>query len=135
MNTFAPQHSRLFKEMVLVAKPSKPFEYTAKNTPRRQGMIDKYSDEIEALYEVVEATTQTSIPLPKIWDIISATNFVGAVVRSVLVHEVKDNGDIFQHGCDRCVCSTIARMNFATFIFFESSSNLDQEHAHARAAG
>ena len=135
MNTFAPQHSRLFKEMVLVAKPSKPFEYTAKNTPRRQGMIDKYSDEIEALYEVVEATTQTSIPLPKIWDIISVTNFVAAVVRGVLVHEVKDNDDIFQHGCDRCVCSTIVRTNFLTFTFFESSSNLDQEHAHARAAG
>lgn len=73
-------------------------------------MIDKYSDEIEAIYEAVEATTQTSVPLPREWDIVSATDFVGAVVSSVLVHEVKDDDDIFQHGCDRCVRSMIAHM-------------------------
>lgn len=101
MNEFAPQHSRLFKEMILVAKPSKPFEYTAKNTARRQTVLKNYVDEVEAVYDAVERTTQTSIPLPKEWDIVSATSFVRAVVGSVLVHQVKDDDDIFQHGCDR----------------------------------
>ncbi|KAF9471438.1 acetyl-CoA synthetase-like protein [Pholiota conissans] len=100
MNKFAPQHSRLFKEMVLVAKPDKPFQYTAKSTARRQAIINQYEDEIEAVYGAVEATTQSSILLPKEWDIISATNFVRSVISSVLIHEVKDDDDIFQHGCD-----------------------------------
>lgn len=101
MNKFAPQHSRLFKEMILVAKPDKPFQYTAKSTARRQVIIEQYEDEIEAVYNAVEATTQANIPLPKEWDIISTTNFVRAVVNGVLVHAVKDEDDIFQHGCDR----------------------------------
>lgn len=119
--------------MVLVAKPSKPFEYTAKNTPRRQGMINKYSDEIETIYEAVEATTRTSITLPKEWDIISATNFVGAVVSSVLVHNVKDDDDIFQHGCDRYVHPITAYIFFSVIALFQSTSYLDQEHARPRA--
>lgn len=101
MNEFAPQHSRLFKEMILVAKSDKPFQYTAKSTARRQAIINEYKDEIDAVYSAVEATTQSSIPFPQVWDIMSATEFVRAIISSVLVHEVKDDDDIFQHGCDR----------------------------------
>jgi hypothetical protein len=101
MNKFAPQHSRLFKEMILVAKPDKPFQYTAKSTARRQAIIKQYEDEIEAVYNAVEATTQANIPLPEEWNIISTTSFVRAVVNGVLVRYVQDDDDIFQHGCDR----------------------------------
>ncbi|KAF8990609.1 hypothetical protein BDQ17DRAFT_1433645 [Cyathus striatus] len=100
MNDFAPQHSRLFKEMILVAKPSKPFQYTAKNTARRQAIIIDYSEEIESLYETVEASTQSSIPPPSQWDIVSSTAFVRLVVNKVLAHSVGDDDDIFQNGCD-----------------------------------
>ncbi|TFK38857.1 hypothetical protein BDQ12DRAFT_629926 [Crucibulum laeve] len=100
MNTFAPQHSRLFKEMIIVAKPSKPFHYTAKSTARRQAIINDYHDEIEALYASVEESTQSNIPPPREWDIISTTNFVRAIVDKVLVHKVQDEDDIFEHGCD-----------------------------------
>ncbi|KAF8200278.1 hypothetical protein BJ912DRAFT_1020035 [Pholiota molesta] len=100
MNKFAPQHSRLFKEMILVAKPDKPFQYTAKSTARRQAIIKQYEDEIEAVYNAVEATTQANIPLPEEWNIISTTSFVRAVVNGVLVRYVQDDDDIFQHGCD-----------------------------------
>lgn len=62
MNEFAPQHSRLFKEMIIVAKPTKPFTYTAKNTARRQAILTDYSDDILAVYETVEESTQANIP-------------------------------------------------------------------------
>ncbi|KAJ7214327.1 hypothetical protein GGX14DRAFT_563141 [Mycena pura] len=60
-NRLSPTHSRIFKEagsslpmrrlapanifemqMILIANPSKPFEMTAKATPRRQAVLDAY---------------------------------------------------------------------------------------------
>ncbi|PCH34918.1 NAD(P)-binding protein [Wolfiporia cocos MD-104 SS10] len=100
MNSFAPQHSRLFKEMIIVAKASKPFTYTAKNTARRHAVISDYAEEINTLYDVVDESTQSSIPSPTHWDIVTATEFVRAVVVKVLGHTVHDDDDLFHHGCD-----------------------------------
>ncbi|KAH9840963.1 uncharacterized protein C8Q71DRAFT_854811 [Rhodofomes roseus] len=100
MNAFAPQHSRLFKEMILVSKPSKPFTYTAKGTARRQAIIIDYEPEIERLYQAIEESTQSSIAAPRQWDVVTTTDFVRAVVGKVLVHSVQDTDDLFQHGCD-----------------------------------
>ncbi|KAF8200271.1 hypothetical protein BJ912DRAFT_921743 [Pholiota molesta] len=83
-------HSRLFKEMILVAKPDKPFQYTAKSTARRQAIIKQYEDEIESVYNAVETTTQTNIPLPQ-----SGISYPPLPLRNV-----QDDDDIFQHGCD-----------------------------------
>ncbi|KAH9917020.1 uncharacterized protein B0H18DRAFT_1036256 [Fomitopsis serialis] len=100
MNGFAPQHSRLFKEMILVAKPSKPFLYTAKHTVRRGAVIKEYEDEIDALYESVESSSQSAVSPPSSWDIPAATGFVRAVVSQVMSRSIPDDGDLFQHGCD-----------------------------------
>ena len=87
--------------MIIVSKPSKPFQYTAKSTARRQAIINDYADEIAALYAAVADSTQSTIPSPKEWDSVSILDFVRAVVNSVLKHGVKDDVDIFQYGCDR----------------------------------
>jgi long-subunit acyl-CoA synthetase (AMP-forming) len=58
LNAFAPQHSRLLKEMVLVASPSKPFAYTVKMNPRRQAILKEYDNEINTLYDGIEQTSQ-----------------------------------------------------------------------------
>ncbi|KAF4618234.1 hypothetical protein D9613_011556 [Agrocybe pediades] len=99
-NSFAPQHSRIFKEMILVTKPSKPFQYTAKNTPRRQAMINAYDEEIQAAYDAVSDSSQSEISPPTEWDLLGTHNFVRSVVNRVLPHNVDDTVDIFQHGCD-----------------------------------
>ncbi|TFY68026.1 hypothetical protein EVJ58_g1265 [Rhodofomes roseus] len=100
MNAFAPQHSRLFKEMIMVTDLAKPFTYTAKGTPRRQPVLRDYSQEIERLYEIVHDSTQSDIPAPLTWDLLSTTDFVRRVVGRVLVHAVGDTDDFFQNGCD-----------------------------------
>ncbi|KAJ7579078.1 hypothetical protein C8J56DRAFT_1006701 [Mycena floridula] len=108
MNRYAPQHSRLFKEllvpeplqMILVAKPSKPFTYTAKNTARRQAILNDYQDDIEQAYITVDETTQINIESPNEWDPVSTRSFVRAVVWKILSHEAEDAEDLFQHGCD-----------------------------------
>ncbi|OBZ74288.1 L-aminoadipate-semialdehyde dehydrogenase large subunit [Grifola frondosa] len=80
-NHYAPSHSRIFKEMIMVTNPTKPLEYTAKGTPRRQVCIQAYNEEIDALYRRVAESSQTG-------------------------HEqgneapLLDDDDLFQQGCD-----------------------------------
>ncbi|THH31711.1 hypothetical protein EUX98_g2485 [Antrodiella citrinella] len=101
MNEYAPQHSRIFKEMILVASPTKPFSYTAKNTPRRQAILREYDEEIEALYAAAAETTQADeIPSPSTWDETSTLTFVSLVVSQVVKSSPADTDDIFQTGCD-----------------------------------
>ena len=87
--------------MILVARPSKPFQFTAKNTARRQAIIAEYDDDIETLYQSVQTSSQADIPVPPSWSAGNATEFVRAVVRSVMKHQITDGDDLFQHGCDR----------------------------------
>ncbi|KAL5513471.1 hypothetical protein ACEPAH_3870 [Sanghuangporus vaninii] len=99
-NDFAPQHSRIFKEMILVASPSKPFTYTAKNTARRQVIIEDYAEEIDAIYAAVEESTQANIPLPPSWSFKHALEFTRKTVQGVLKSSIGDDADLFRHGCD-----------------------------------
>ena len=119
LNDFAPQHSRLFKEartaiciydtmltdvtlqMIIVASPSKPFVYTAKMTARRQAILKDYDEEINALYDVVEQTSQVDIPIPAEWTPSHSLDYIRHVVQKVMTQNVADEVDIFQHGCDR----------------------------------
>ncbi|KAJ3915010.1 male sterility protein-domain-containing protein [Lentinula edodes] len=134
MNNFAPQHSRVFKEMILVASPSKPFMYTAKNTARRQAILNQYEEEIEAVYKAVEETTQSDIPAPVEWNPLSTKSFVRNIVTQVLSHTVKDGDDIFQYGCDSLQATWIrntihrALRDSAEIDIRQSTSNFVYDH-------
>ncbi|GJE93572.1 acetyl-CoA synthetase-like protein [Phanerochaete sordida] len=100
VNNFAPQHSRIFKEMIIVSKPEKPFTYTAKGTPRRPAVINEYQPEIEALYATVDETTQAHLAPPRSWNPAHTLDFVRSVVHEVMKRQVTDEDDLFQRGCD-----------------------------------
>ncbi|RPD56588.1 acetyl-CoA synthetase-like protein [Lentinus tigrinus ALCF2SS1-7] len=99
-NEFAPHHSRIFKEMILVTSPNKPLEYNAKGLPRRAPNLRQYHDEIEALYVEVERSAQTDIVAPATWDPETTRSFVDAVVEKVMQKRVPEYVDLFRHGCD-----------------------------------
>ncbi|KAJ7667223.1 hypothetical protein B0H17DRAFT_990381 [Mycena rosella] len=99
-NRFAPTHSRIFKEMMLIASPSKPIELTPKGTPRRQAMIDLYENEIQEVYAAVDESSQTHLTAPEDYDPSSSLEFVRSIVAEVMVEMPGDDEDIFQHGCD-----------------------------------
>lgn len=119
LNAYAPQHSRVFKEvralivilyiklkeiivqMIIVASPSKPFSYTAKMTTRRQAILKDYDDEINALYNSIEQTSQIDVPLPVAWTPSQSLDHVRHIIHTVMRQDVADRVDIFQHGCDR----------------------------------
>ncbi|KAJ7103042.1 hypothetical protein B0H15DRAFT_810726 [Mycena belliarum] len=99
-NQFAPTHSRIFKEMILVADPSKPIELTAKGTPRRQAVLNTYDPEIRSVYAAVEESSQTHLTAPDTYAAQGSLNFVRHVVSKVMREMPGDDDDIFQHGCD-----------------------------------
>ncbi|KAJ7153563.1 hypothetical protein C8R43DRAFT_885444 [Mycena crocata] len=99
-NRFAPTHSRIFKEMILIADPSKPIELTPKGTPRRQVMLDLYQSEIRNIYAAVEESSQTHLTAPQEYNAASSLEFIRRIVADVMTENPGDDEDIFQHGCD-----------------------------------
>ncbi|TFY63805.1 hypothetical protein EVG20_g6168 [Dentipellis fragilis] len=122
MNAYAPQHSRVFKEMILVSSRDKPFVYTAKGAPRRQPLLNAYDEEIKALYKSVDESAQTDIPPPVAWDFARSVKYVRDVVQKVLEKEIADNDDFFQHGCDSLQATWIRNTILRTM---RESANID----------
>lgn len=121
-NAFAPTHSRIFKEvctlrrfdfpirkltfsckMIIVCKPDKPFEYTAKGNARRHPSISMYNEEIEAVYKAVEESSLVDISLPASWEPEEAISFIRSIVARVMKTALPDDVDFFEFGCDRLV--------------------------------
>jgi hypothetical protein len=92
-------------KMIQFTKPSKPFTYTGKETPRRHAIIREYEPEIDELYAAMDNTSnvKSSVAPPKEWDTSSTLEFVRAVVHEVMVNKAGDHDDLFEHGCDRYV--------------------------------
>ncbi|KAH9895864.1 hypothetical protein C8Q73DRAFT_729156 [Cubamyces lactineus] len=99
-NEFAPQHSRIFKEMILVASPSKPFQYNVKGLLRRKFILSDYEPEINALYHVVENSAISDVLPPASWTERNMLKFVRDIVQSTLERSITDDMDIFQSGGD-----------------------------------
>ena len=92
--------------MVIVTDPAKPFQLTAKGTPRRQVSLNLYSVEIDALYKRVEESAQVDVSPPDAWDEEGTRGFVRDVVSKVMrAPNIGDDEDLFQQGCDRCALS------------------------------
>ncbi|CAL1709823.1 unnamed protein product [Somion occarium] len=100
MNAYAPQHSRLFKEMIVVTSPSKPFLYSAKGSTRRGVIVNDYEAEINACYDEVEKSATVDTPTLTGLDAGSLSTFIRKVVTGVMAQDVSDDLDIFQTGCD-----------------------------------
>ncbi|THH03938.1 hypothetical protein EW145_g5884 [Phellinidium pouzarii] len=135
MNAFAPTHSRIFKEMILITSPSKPLLYTPKVTLRRQPTIDQYAAEIDAIYAAVDESTQGDIAGPADWSQSNAVEFVRQVVEKTMKKSgrgIFDEADLFEFGLDSLQATwirntvlrvlrethpTIARKLSATFVY------------------
>ncbi|KAG9217913.1 hypothetical protein CCMSSC00406_0005283 [Pleurotus cornucopiae] len=102
MNAMAPSHSRLFKEMIIVTHPSKPFPLTPKGAPKRAVIISMYEEEIDAVYAAVEESAnrgQSDEPVD--WsDLNDVKSFVKRVTDSVLKKPANEEDDFFECGCD-----------------------------------
>ncbi|KAI0350279.1 acetyl-CoA synthetase-like protein [Trametes cingulata] len=99
-NEFGPQHSRIFKEMILLATPTKPFQYNVKGLLRRKFILADYKEEIEALYSDVDNSAHSDIEPPGTWESEEVLTFVRDVVTSTLGRTIPNDADIFRSGGD-----------------------------------
>ncbi|KAF9025156.1 NRPS-like enzyme [Hymenopellis radicata] len=92
--------------MILVANPSKPFEYTSKGSLRRGAIVDRYHDEIEGIYNAVDDISHAEAAPPE-WDLKNITIFVRGIVHDVLSPSVMDDMNIFDAGGDSLTATSI----------------------------
>jgi hypothetical protein len=88
-------------QMIIVAHPNKPFEYTPKNTPRRKNVLAAYEQEIEDAYAAFEESSQMDFPGPEVWTAEECMTYAQRVVHAVLGDKIGEEDDIFLFGCDR----------------------------------
>ena len=93
----------MLQQMILVASPAKPFQFTIKRQPRRNFILQEYHDEIERLYKEIETSAQSELSPPSTWNEEGTLTFVRAVVQSTLLRDIADDADIFRSGGDRFV--------------------------------
>ncbi len=89
------------QKMILVAKPSKPFEFTAKGTLRRNAILKAYEQEIEDLYKTVDDASQTNIVIPQLWTQKNVMIMIRDIVTTFVQRKLDDTDDIFVAGGDR----------------------------------
>ncbi|KLO19193.1 acetyl-CoA synthetase-like protein [Schizopora paradoxa] len=99
LNESGPRHAHIFKEMILVASPSKPELMTEKGTVRRGATLSQYAEEIKKIYLDFETSSHAIVPAPPSWDFEGATEFVRSVVKHALGSLQSDDEDIFDVGC------------------------------------
>ncbi|KAJ8082616.1 putative NRPS-like protein biosynthetic cluster [Marasmius tenuissimus] len=115
-NETSPIYSRIFKEMILVTKPSKPFIYTLKQTPKRNDILAAYAPEIEKSYGLSDNSYQglAEMATPEAWGVEECTNVARMAVHTVLMQPLRDDMDIFQAGCDSVQATQIRMALFQT---------------------
>ncbi|KAJ3569819.1 hypothetical protein NP233_g4796 [Leucocoprinus birnbaumii] len=99
-NEFGPSHSRIFKEIILVARPSKPFLYTPKGTPRRQVIINQYEEEIDQGYIDLEKASAIDLKSPDTFGLEDSKLYVSQLVEQIMGRELQGDDDFFLSGCD-----------------------------------
>ncbi|KAF8836796.1 NAD(P)-binding protein [Paxillus ammoniavirescens] len=112
MNMFAPQHSRVYKEMIIFASRTKPFTYSPRGTVNRQSTLVNYKDEINVLYTTTEQAAQVALKPPKIWSPENSLHFVRGVVVAVWGKKLEDDADFFLYGADSIQAARIRTILF-----------------------
>ncbi|KZV69420.1 acetyl-CoA synthetase-like protein [Peniophora sp. CONT] len=107
MNGYAPSHSRVLKEMLLIAKSEKPLELTAKGTVRRNTSLERYADEIEEIYRAAGESAISGLAPPETWSTESTDRFVQLAVDTVMDREIGRDEDLFAAGCDSLLAMSI----------------------------
>ena len=110
VNETVPQHSRLLREMVLIARPDRPFLVSDKGTVKAKATLALYAEDVERAYETLELGIDTSTTIPVHGLPLGAGNpeklsrdvcaFVETLVADIVGQKLGPKEDFFQHGMD-----------------------------------
>ncbi|KAJ7482012.1 hypothetical protein FB451DRAFT_1237794 [Mycena latifolia] len=110
-NGFAPSHSRIVRDMILLATPSRPFQVTAKGTLRRQAILEDYAQHIDAAYAAFDKSPAPSA-VPGEGGEISrnhALEIVRGQVHANVGPSISDDENLFDAGADSLLAARIRR--------------------------
>ncbi|CCM01374.1 uncharacterized protein FIBRA_03424 [Fibroporia radiculosa] len=101
-NRIAPAFARIFKEMILVADSSRPFNRAAKGTIMVKTTLALYEKDIDALYESVRGSSDLQgVTPPSSWTFSNVVEWLSQHASLLNDGKVPDAGDdIFQQGFD-----------------------------------
>ncbi|KAJ7485841.1 hypothetical protein FB451DRAFT_1554646 [Mycena latifolia] len=108
-NSFAPGHSRIFKDMIVLGTPSRPFQITAKGTLRRQAILEDYAQQIDAAYAAFGNHAAPSAD-PQARGEVSmddALEIVRGQVRANVGPSISDHVNLFDAGADSLLAARI----------------------------
>ncbi|KZS90163.1 acetyl-CoA synthetase-like protein [Sistotremastrum niveocremeum HHB9708] len=100
LNKEVPMHSRIVRELIIIASPNRPFALTDKGTVRTKVTIALYEKEIEAAYKALSDAQQSDWDLPSTFDFTGIQEFLRNVLRGTLGHDVREDDDFFSQGMD-----------------------------------
>ncbi|KAF5392669.1 hypothetical protein D9757_000930 [Collybiopsis confluens] len=113
-NAIMPAFSRVYKEMILIASPSKPLPRAAKGTIMRQQAFNVYAKEIDEIYDSVQTHTDFIQP-PSKWEISDVETWLKGQIEELCRNTVERTDDIFDRGFDS-LCITILRLRIVAAL-------------------
>ncbi|KZT04547.1 acetyl-CoA synthetase-like protein [Laetiporus sulphureus 93-53] len=101
-NQTAPTFARIFKEMIIVADPARPFIRAAKGTIQRKKTLEMYKDEIEALYKTIEESRDShGVAPPPSWNVKDIQAWLALHAAAINGDKMpKPERDLFEQGFD-----------------------------------
>ncbi|KAF7341009.1 Acetyl-CoA synthetase-like protein [Mycena sanguinolenta] len=101
-NEIAPAFAQIYKEMILVTQPAKPMIRTPKGTVIKKPTIALYKQEIEDLYETIEASGNgaSDIDPPLSWSSKDLEPWLIAHASLVADKDIRGGRDLFDQGFD-----------------------------------
>ncbi|KAF7340998.1 Acetyl-CoA synthetase-like protein [Mycena sanguinolenta] len=101
-NEIAPAYARIYKEMILVTQPGKPLLRASKGTLLRKQSLILYEQEIEELYDAVEASgnTASNIEPPPSWSSQDLQAWLQTHASLVADKDIRGGRDLFEQGFD-----------------------------------
>ncbi|EIM88944.1 acetyl-CoA synthetase-like protein [Stereum hirsutum FP-91666 SS1] len=102
VNTVVPQHSRIIRPLIILAKPEKPFLLNDKGTVKGQATLSRYEEEIETAYKGVEEGSGDLI-ISIVFDPndrASIQSYISSVLHETLGRTIEADEDFFAGGVD-----------------------------------
>ncbi|KAJ3994744.1 putative aminoadipate reductase [Lentinula boryana] len=115
-NRDSPAYSRIYKEMILIASPKKPFPQADKGTTMRKAVYRIYEKEIDQIYEAVNTYAGGgSVVPPTSWDIAGVQQWLTTQIKDLCGKSLTPLDDVFEHGFDS-LTSTILRLRMTNVL-------------------
>ncbi|KAJ7144760.1 putative aminoadipate reductase [Mycena crocata] len=101
-NESAPAFARIYKEMILLTQPSRPMLRTPKGTVMKKATIALYKENIEALYDTIEASgnAASEIEPPASWSAQDLEPWLRTHASLLADKDIRGGRDLFDQGFD-----------------------------------